>query len=1161
MSDTTAERQRRLLRALDGRRPAEAYLDPAVRRDMEAEANDPGVPEPAKLVRRDMLEMIREHVATGRAGVAAAPMPLFFSNALVVVVPGFLGSKLSDLKGGSGLIWINPNVVFRDRLRLLQLAPFAAGKPERDLDPAVDVEPTGVLPLIYDLISLDLEPRRYSVGYFPVDWRKDLEVAAGRLRDHLAGLLKDSPDKPVHVVAHSQGAMVARRGLQLLAQAQGEAAVKDRIKSLVLLGPANQGSFSAAFALAGNHDSLKQISPYVVDPPGGFQPLIASMSGVYQLLPWNAERLKTLSDAKHAVGSAAFWEHRQPIEPTRLAKFHGWAKAIDSSFLNDRTTIILGDNYGRPTIAGVAFDGSELKVSHTSGGDGTVPDACAWLDGVKVYRASGTEHSRLATYPKVIEAVRQVLKKAAPDGLEVVTKADALKAEVDAARAPALAVAGEPVSRLLPFEAVGPASLVALKRPWLFPTAPPKPALPKASKAAGNGHAVAAPAPALADPAEMRSKTAARKPPYRRLRVFAFDPLLSRTLETQAINQITLQVPWEDPLLPGPVGEYVEVVDVDPSTPAYWRPVDLNASELLAVDGLAPSESDPRFHQQMAYAVAMTVIGTFEQALGRKAIWAPRIVRDAKGKAISSEYVQRLRIHPHALREQNAYYSPDKKALLFGYFQADASPDAMTPPGGTVFACLSHDVVAHETTHALLDGFNRYFNEPSNPDVLAFHEAFADIVALFQHFSHADVLRSQVARTRGDLSGKENLLGQLAVEFGRAVGHGALRDAIGRMVKDEASGKFVWQPAVPDTGDYERSEEPHARGSVLVAAVFDGFLTIYRRRIAKILSVATDGTGVLRDGALHPDLVDLIAAEAAKAARHVLMMCLRAIDYCPPVDLTFGEYLRAMITADADLVPDDDLNYRLAMVRAFAARGIYPPGVRNLSVDSLLWRRPTGSFRLAGQAFDAVKRLRCVSADPTDDRGEIFARSRVDAAAFHRLLAGGVLQGLDRFLGLRLDADAPASFPRRADDPQDDPETDGTVKIKVRRPLVEVHSVRVAHRVGPDGQRQSDLIVEITQRRSAWYDPAEQTKWDAPDSAGKTPPTADFDFRGGCTLIFDLTCGEVRYAIVKDVMQDSRLERERNFRGGAAGTQALMMTYLDSRRGAPEPFAILHRAF
>src|SRR5216117_1580528 len=120
----------------------------------------------------------------------------------------------------------------------------------------------------------------------------------------------------------------------------------------------------------------------------------------------------------------------------------------------------------------------------------------------------------------------------------------------------------------------------------------------------------------------------------------------------------------------------------------------------------------------MVYAVAMTTITNFEKALGRKALWAPR--KGQKNKP--EQFVRRLRVYPHALREANAYYSPEKKALLFGYFPASAVDPGRNLPGGTVFACLSHDIIAHETTHALLDGMHRRFIEPSNPDTLALHE-------------------------------------------------------------------------------------------------------------------------------------------------------------------------------------------------------------------------------------------------------------------------------------------------------------------------------------------------------------------------------------------------------------------------------------------------------
>jgi hypothetical protein len=42
-------------------------------------------------------------------------------------------------------------------------------------------------------------------------------------------------------------------------------------------------------------------------------------------------------------------------------------------------------------------------------------------------------------------------------------------------------------------------------------------------------------------------------------------------------------------------------------------------------------------------------------------------------------------------------------------------------PGQRVFTCLSQDIIAHEVTHAIIDGIRTNFTEPTNPDVLAFH--------------------------------------------------------------------------------------------------------------------------------------------------------------------------------------------------------------------------------------------------------------------------------------------------------------------------------------------------------------------------------------------------------------------------------------------------------
>src|ERR1700712_2454922 len=88
-----------------------------------------------------------------------------------------------------------------------------------------------------------------------------------------------------------------------------------------------------------------------------------------------------------------------------------------------------------------------------------------------------------------------------------------------------------------------------------------------------------------------------RPPPSRKIRVYAFDPSLNWQIDTAVINQLTLHVPWEE-LRPGPVGEYLEVVDVDPGSGCFYAPVDLEGRFFLAADGLERSGGEPPFHPE-----------------------------------------------------------------------------------------------------------------------------------------------------------------------------------------------------------------------------------------------------------------------------------------------------------------------------------------------------------------------------------------------------------------------------------------------------------------------------------------------------------------------------------------------------------------------------------
>ncbi|HEY0877768.1 MAG TPA: hypothetical protein VGE10_04890 [Zeimonas sp.] len=549
------------------------------------------------------------------------------------------------------------------------------------------------------------------------------------------------------------------------------------------------------------------------------------------------------------------------------------------------------------------------------------------------------------------------------------------------------------------------------------------------------------------------------EPLYRPLRIYTIDPSASRLEGAVA----TIDVPWE-PLQPGPAGRLFVVDDHDVALGTVYRCADLDHPNVLIADGYAPSPSDPRFHQQMVYAVCCNVYAAFRKALGRNPEWG-------FGDAASPQPA-RLLLQPHGGEERNAWYENRGAdgVLCFGYYAAPDAPSDRTLPRGVVFTCLSHDIVAHEVTHALLDGLRPKLAEPSGADVVAFHEAFADLVALFQHFSYREVVVNAIRRCRGELAHR-SLLNGLAQQFGHTTDRqGPMRSA----VDDD--------PEHPTL--YDEDLEAHRLGAVLMSAVFEAFVTIYRRKSERYLRLATDGSGVLSPGELAHDLQQLLADEASKLAGQFLGICIRAIDYCPPVGLTFGDYLRALVTADYDLVPDDPWDYRGALVDAFRRRRIYPESVPSLSEDALLWHPPRIDLApVSALGFDE-RRFRCDPADVADvgeRRRQAEALGRFVTHPGHLEEFGLVASGDPRLGGDRVDA------PR-------------------------VESIRTARRIGPDGQIAFDLVAEVTQLRHVRA---------GPDAPG-------FSYHGGCTILLGPDA-RVRYVVLKSVVGRGRLEKRRKY--------------------------------
>ena len=385
-------------------------------------------------------------------------------------------------------------------------------------------------------------------------------------------------------------------------------------------------------------------------------------------------------------------------------------------------------------------------------------------------------------------------------------------------------------------------------------------------------------------------------PATRRITVIAQDP--SVTHADGRILMAEIDVPAEE-LDAGPIGYRVQVVDYDSSTGKYQGahslPATIGEEPAAWREGKPAIVDDVRFRAQNTYALVMKTLARFEFALGRRIGW--------------SFDVHQLKVAPNGMMDANAFYSRDIEGLVFGYFPARSK--------GTVYTCLSHDIVVHETTHALLDALRERYMDPSGPDQAAFHEGFSDVVALLSVYSQielvVELLRRQ-ARNREFLTDEEvsaEALKDTAL-FGLAEQMGREMDA----VRGDALRRSAKMIENLDWLDDPEFREPHRRGEVLVAAVMHGFLRVWTDRLqrAKVPGQKTHA-------------LSRVAEEGADIAAALITMWIRALDYMPPVHLEFGDALSAALTADAELRPDDG-RYRLRqlVMESFARFGIRPAG-------------------------------------------------------------------------------------------------------------------------------------------------------------------------------------------------------------------------------------------
>ena len=336
----------------------------------------------------------------------------------------------------------------------------------------------------------------------------------------------------------------------------------------------------------------------------------------------------------------------------------------------------------------------------------------------------------------------------------------------------------------------------------------------------------------------------------------------------------------------------------------------------------------------------------------------------------------------------------------------------------------------------------------------------------------------------------------------------------------------------------------HDRGAILVAAVFRAFLLIYRARTADLFRIATQGTGTLPEGEIHPDLTARLAQEAARCADRVLQMCIRAIDYCPPVDITFGGFLRGVITADLDFSPEDRES-RIVFIESFREWGIYPIGISSMGVDALAW--PTGEELIKELVADRLARrtrpTSCAASSTSScNKPRASGISRATASPCGRTstdFARASTTGCSRETASV--ATTRASSGSRSIRREAPP----TVSRKQYGPAVEVHAVRPAIRRTARGMSTTDLVIEITQRRDGYFDKDEQERMDDVPATGRGKRTpAGLLLPRRRTILVDPATSEVRRVIRTPgtIADTDELDRVRDFLLGEGGLPATPST-------------------
>lgn len=184
-----------------------------------------------------------------------------------------------------------------------------------------------------------------------------------------------------------------------------------------------------------------------------------------------------------------------------------------------------------------------------------------------------------------------------------------------------------------------------------------------------------------------------------------------------------------------------------------------------------------------------------------------------------------LQINPSAGADLNAYY--DRSSIKLFYYNFNNK---------NFYFGDSADVVTHELGHALLDAMRPDFWSVQSLEIWSFHEAFSDILAIFNLMSYDEALIKVLQETKGNLH-LSNSVSRLAEEVGFLI-RSITKDSsyLNNALRDPAieNFKYIEPSSLPkEAPNNKLAAECHSFGRVFSNAWYNIFVRIFNLHVSK----------------------------------------------------------------------------------------------------------------------------------------------------------------------------------------------------------------------------------------------------------------------------------------------------------------------------------------